>query len=285
MYIYMLTVYWVSFNVYICICSVGEVGWRLRPGDDTPHTTLGTGTLQLLSTGDTGDTGDTVDTGDAPPNAHAATLHVHAQVTTAAKDSNEGEEKESPETVGVELEEVDIGQNQSTSTLVNEDSVLTPTQSSSSVSALTLTEISQREGTQSTGQLKKDEHTHLDKPLNEPTATNEATSQLSLKLDECAHGDKPLNKLPTTTEGTCQLLADKKAAGNGDSVDGGDGGGVKREERREVKEEGVESSEGLDRIVADSHQSPGPDTKMVIGDIVRSEMKKILEVYNTCTCS
>ena len=259
----------------ICICSIGEVGWRLRPGDDTPHTTLGTGTLQLSSTGDTG---------GALPNIHAATLHVHAPVTTAAKDSNKGEERESPETIGVEREEVDIGQNHSTSTLVNEDSVLTPTQSSSSLLALTLTEISQIEGNQSTAELKKDEYAHLNKPLKELTATNEAASQLSLKLDECAHRDKPLNKLhvPTTAEGTCQLLANEKAADNGKMVDGGDGG-VKREERREVEEGGVESSQGLGRIVADSRQSPEPDTKTVIGDIVRSEMKKILEVYNTCS--
>ena len=249
---------------YNFVCSIGEVGWKLRSRADTPHTTLG------------------------------------APETAADKDNDnqggEGEDSKMPR--GVELkeeekdDEADIGQNRSTSTLVNEDSVvLTPTQSSSSpLSAATLTEISQMEGTQSTYtvQLKEGERAHLDKPQKQLTATNEITSQLSINSDGCDRGDEPMKKLhvhvPTAAEGTTsQPLAGEKAAGDGDSVIGDDGdGGVKREVRREEvveEEDGVELSERLGGIDADVHQSPGPDTNVTIGDIVRSEMKKILEVH------
>ena len=246
---------------YNFVCSIGEVGWKLRSRADTPHTTLG------------------------------------APETAADKvNDNQGGEGEGPR--GVELkeeekdDEADIGQNRSTSTLVNEDSVvLTPTQSSSSpLSAATLTEISQMEGTQSTYtvQLKEGERAHLDKPQKQLTATNETISQLSVNSDEREHGDKPMKKLhvPTAAEGTTsQPLAGEKAAGDGDSVIGDDGdGSVKREERREEMEEegGVELSERLGAIDADVHQSPGPVTNVTIGDIVRSEMKKILEVHVHC---
>ena len=248
---------------YNFVCSIGEVGWKLRSRADTPHTTLG-----------------------APESA------------TDKDNDNQGGEGEGPEMPrGVELkeeegeDEADIGQNRSTSTLVNEDSVvLTPTQSSSSpLSAATLTEISQMEGTQSTYtvQLKEGERAHLDKPQKQPTATNETTSQLPVNSDERERGDEHMKKLhvPTAAEGTTsQPLTGEKAAGDGDSVNGDDGDGdVKREERREeeVEEEegGVELSERLGGIDADVRQSSGPDTNVTIGDIVRSEMKKILEVH------
>jgi hypothetical protein len=259
--LHVLINYWVSLLIHIhvhyILYSIGEVGWK-----------LGTQTL------------------------HTATPHAPGTATTD-KDSDKGGERKGPDMpVGVELEEeeADIGENRSTSTLVNEDSVLlTPTQSSSPLSAaVTLTEISQMEGTQSTYTVQLKE----DKPQKELTATNEATSQLTLKLDEHANGDELRTKLLTTTESaTSQRLADVKTAGsrdsvNGDSVNGdsGDGrGGVEREDRGEEAEEGgVELSERLGGIDADNRQSPVPDTNAVIGDIVRSEMKKILEVHCTC---
>jgi hypothetical protein len=251
--LHVLINYWVSLLIHIhyILYSVGEVGWK-----------LGTQTL------------------------HTATLHAPGTATTD-KDSDKDGEGKGPETpVGVELEEeeADIGENRSTSTLVNEDSVLlTPTQSSSPLSAaVTLTEISQMEGTQSTFCTNTVQ-------LKENRPQKELTSRLTLKSDRRASGDELRTKLLTTTEGaTSQCLADMKTAGSRDSVNGdsGDGdGGVKREERREEAEEGgVELSEGLGGTGADIHRrSPGPDTNVVIGDIVRSEMKKILEVH--CTYS
>ena len=230
--------------VHPSIHSIGEVGSRVRPGsDNTLHTTLGTETQQLLSTGGSGDALSSL----------PITATPQASGTTEGKDS-ENREKQSPEMVDVELEEADIGHNQSTSTLVNEDSLPTPMQSSNSITPLTLTEISQVEGAQSTLQLKVDERAQVEEPL----ATAEATSEL--------------------------LANEKAAVGDGNSVDG-IGDGMKREKRR---------------IGVDSHQSSEQDTNLIIGDIVRSEMRKILEVHvctpyytyctmqcsvHTCTCT
>lgn len=197
----------------------------------------------------------TGNTGDALSKLPTATPQASSIINGI---DSENKEKPSPETVNVELEEVDIGHNHSTSTLVNEDSILTPTRSSSSVTALTLTEISQIEGTQSTVQLK---------------------------VDERAHVDKPQNEVPATIEATNQFFADDKAGGSGDSEEGVvDGGGVKGEEKRDV-EHSVESSQELGKTSVDNQQSQGgPDTNLVIGDIVRSEMRKILEVCIAMHC-
>lgn len=277
MYMYMHMLVLLGICLFLSLHSIGEVGWRLTPGYDTPHSTLGAQTLQLLSS--TGNAGDAL----SSRADHTATVHAPGTTTCTAEDNDKEECLE--KAVGIELEEADIGQNHSTSTLVNEDSILTPTQSSSSLSALTLTEISRMEGSQSTTvQLKKGgEDTPMDTRQKELAATSEATSQLSLKLDECAHEDKPLDKPPgcTSTESvtTSQLLAGKKAAGNGDSVEGiGDNGGTRREMVGREVEGGAELSQGLGRIDVDGHPKQEPDTSLVISDIVRSEMKKILEV-------
>ena len=220
---------------------------------------------------------------------HSAALHAPFPETTATKSSDKGSgEKESGLEIAVNVEphveEVDdIGQNCSTSTLVNKDSLL---RSSSSLSALTLTEISQVEGAQSTAQtLEEDEHAHLDKSQKELTTTIEATSQLTLKLDECTHGDEPLNKPPTTTEAKSQHFAGEKAADSDDRVDSigdqGDGGLEREEGREKVEEGGLKPLQGLGRIDVDGRTKlqEEPDTNLIIGDIVRSEMRKILEVY------
>ena len=115
--------------------SIGEIGSRIRHGDSTLHTTLGTETLLLTGGGGHGGRSE---------------IHAAAPQTSIGRDDTSGE-KQNSEMSGVELEGADMGHDQSTSTLVNEDIVLTPTQSSGSVTALTLTEISQIhvEGTQS----------------------------------------------------------------------------------------------------------------------------------------
>lgn len=274
---------------HLYTCSIGEVGWQLRPGDGPLHSThVHTETqTQLQLPSSTGDTGHTLSS--ETHHMHSAALHAPFPETTVTKSGDKGGgEKESGLEIAVNVEphveEVDdIGQNCSTSTLVNKDSLL---QSLSSLSALTLTEISQVEGAQSIAQtLKEDKRAHLDKSQKELTTTIEATSQLTLRLDECTHGDEPLNKPPTTTEAKSQHFAGEKAADRDDHVDSigdqGDGGLEREEGREKVEEGGLKPLQGLGRISVDGRTKlqEEPDTNLIIGDIVRSEMRKILEVY------
>ena len=219
-----------GLNSLFCMCSVGEIGSRVKPGDDTLHTTVGNETL--VST-------DGVQT---------ELLATPLQDSVTGKDN--GDEELNSETFTIQRQEADSDQNQTLSepeTPTNEDSV-TLTQSSSSVTALTLTEVTQMEGSQSL-----------------------------LKLD--THTTKPRSEQHTTTEALTEPLVSETSPDDGKEDDNNteDGGGGVKEE---VPQYSLESSQKLPSATESAgDQNPESNPHIIIGDIVRSEMRKILQVH------
>ena len=211
--------------------SFGEVVLRSnKPVDDTASETL-------LSTGGT-----------------------HPQVLTqvggiAGRDGERFEsEKLTHRHQGGDLEQ---DRNQTTSeqdTLINEDSNLTLTQTLSSSTSVTLTEISQIEPTMSAPLVPVDE---VQSEQHTCTCITEALTEPSVARETAVdHSDGH----------------DGIGSGGGD---GGDGG---------AKKEGLLSSLRSSQMLptdADSAdcQVPPSNPNDIIGDIVRTEMRKILEVH------
>ena len=233
--------------------SVGEVVSRIKSEEDVfLHSTMGTVTQPSLSalSSDNG--------GSHESQSLAATYTTLPASCTAEGRRDKNGEGRNLDTIGIDLEAIDVSHDRSTSPLVNEDDihVPSPTGSSSSGTTLTLTQISDVGGT-------------LSSILN--------TDKVLVDDLICDTVDVPQNRSTTTTEAVSQPPVNENAVGYGDSVNGvGNSGGgcVKREQR---SQDGMELSQ-RPRVGVDAGQNSTLGSEVVIGDIVRSEMRKILEV-------
>lgn len=245
------------------LCSIGEVGPRKRTGDDTStdETLLSTGPgYNVLS-----------------PPIHAATKQVsQSAATTIGGDGRGSEERKVVRSPQQKMNDFDPDRNSvrtsEPQSEMNNESSFTLTQSISSSTAVTLTEISQIELTQSP--LKRDTHT--------VGAQNEQQG-LAIESQHTA-------KSQCTTEADGEHLVSKNSTGNdvNQDTEGGarldtvnkDGGGVKDGDLHKPPQTDVRVHTRIPSAGADSADGGVPESNqnVAIGDIVRSEMRKILEV-------
>lgn len=232
--------------------------------------------------------------GDGQPDVqHTATLQ--ASMKSTAKDNGDGEITKLKVHTLQNLES-DFGRDQNETasepeTLVDEeDSSLTLTQSLSSVTAmaLTLTEISQMDPSQSPGNVAM----HSDR-LN----VEDATELPAVCDGTVGDGGGKGEGSEAGDNGDASESGDNGDGGNaGGSGEGGDPGeGGDAREGHDPGEDGVKDkalklsktlpgvTESVDTAETAGDKNPGMDPSVNIDDIVRSEMRKILEVHTMYT--
>ena len=278
-------------SINMCKCSIGEIGGRLKPGEDTVMDTA------VLRT----DTPSIV--GDGQPDAqHTAALQVSMKST--AKDNGDKEEAKLKVHALQHNLESDFGRDQSSEpeTLVDEeDSTLTLTQSLSSVTALTLTltEISQMDPSQSPGKVATyRDRLHVEGATGlhtvcDGTAGDGSKGEGGEAGDDGDDGEggeagEDGNASEGGDNGEGEDVCD--AGGSGEGNDAAEGGYAR--EGRGAGEDGAKDktlklsktlpdvTESVDAAERAGDKNTGMDPSVNIGDIVRSEMRKILEVRN-----